>query len=222
MGSCISPVVANIFMEHIECSALTTFRKPSRIWLRYVDDVYCVIKSSVIDDFHHHVNSISSNIKFTLELEDNSSLAFLDVRVNHTVNCKLWTTIYDKPTHTDRYLQIDSHHPLHHKLAVARTLYHRIDSHIQKTSERKFDLDLTKKTLTLNGFLLDLPFPFLRVKPISQLVLNFFWIHNPTLHRRCIGQNQANTFRNRCSCGVQTIFNHWQISPFPKTSNKSQ
>ena len=119
MGSCISPVVANIFMEHIERQVLTTFREPPRIWLRYIDDMFCVITSSVIDDFHHHANSISPNIKFTLELEDNSSLAFLDVRVNRTVNCKLWTTIYQKPTHTDRYLQFDSHHPLHQKLAVA-------------------------------------------------------------------------------------------------------
>ena len=69
MGSCISPVVANIFMEHIERQALSTFREPPRIWLRYVDDVFCVIKSSVIDDFHHHINSISPNVKFTLELE---------------------------------------------------------------------------------------------------------------------------------------------------------
>ena len=143
MGSCISPVVPNIFMEHIERQAQTTFREPPRIWLRYVDNVFCVIKSSEIDDFHHHVNSISPNIKFTLELEDNSSLAFLDVRVNRTATCKLWTTIYHKPTHTDRYLQFNSHHPLHHKLAVAKTLYHRIDSNIQKPSERKFHLDLT-------------------------------------------------------------------------------
>ena len=130
MRSCISPVLANIFIENIERQVLTAFREPPRIWLRYVDDVFCVIKLSVIHDFHHHVNSISPNIKFTLELEDNSSLAFLDVRVNRTVNCKLWTTIYHKSTHTDSYLQFDSHHLLHHKLAVARTLYHRIYSHI--------------------------------------------------------------------------------------------
>ena len=65
--------------------------------------------------------AMSPNVKFTLELEDNNLLAFLDVYVKRTVNSKLWTTIYQKPIHTDRYLQFDSHHPLHHKLAVART-----------------------------------------------------------------------------------------------------
>ena len=64
------------------------------------------------------------------------------------------------PPHTDSYLQFDSHHPLHQKLAVARTLYHRIDSQNQKSSERKSHLDLTKKTLTLNGFPARFTHPF--------------------------------------------------------------
>ena len=85
-------------------------------------------------------------------MEDNSSSAFLDVRVNRTAICKLWTTIYHKSTHPDRYLQFDFDQPLHQKLAVARTLYYRINSCIQKSSERKSHLDLTKKILTLNGF----------------------------------------------------------------------
>ena len=97
MGSCFSPVVANIFMEYIERQALTTFREPPSIWPQYVDDVFCAIKLSVIDDFHNHINSISLNIKFTLELEDNSCLAFLDVQVNLTANCKFWTKFITNP-----------------------------------------------------------------------------------------------------------------------------
>ena len=46
--------------------------------------------------------------------------------------------------------------PVYHQLkcdkAVTPKLYHRIDSHIQKPFERKSHFDLTKKTLTLNGF----------------------------------------------------------------------
>ena len=151
-------------MEHIERQALTTFREPLRFWLLYVDDAFCVSNSSVIDDFRLHVNSTSPNIKITLELKDNSFLAFSDVCVNRTFNCKLWTTICQKPTHTDRYLQFDSHHPSHHKLAGATTLYHRIDSHIQKPSERKSHLDLTKKTETLSGFLAKFTYSFSKSK----------------------------------------------------------
>ena len=63
MGSCILPVVTNIFMEHIKRQALTSFREPLRILLRYVDDVFCIINSFVIDDFYPHIKSISPNIK---------------------------------------------------------------------------------------------------------------------------------------------------------------
>jgi len=33
MGTCILPIVANIFMEHIERLAVTSFRDPPRIWI---------------------------------------------------------------------------------------------------------------------------------------------------------------------------------------------
>ena len=36
--------------------------------------------------------------------------------------------IYRKKTHTNQYLQFSSHHPLHHKLGVIRTLLDRSDS----------------------------------------------------------------------------------------------
>ena len=46
------------------------------------------------------------------------------------------------------------------KLAVARTVYHRIDSHIKKSPELTSYLDITTKTLTLNGFPARFTYPF--------------------------------------------------------------
>ena len=38
MGSCISPIIANLYMEHIEHTAITTFHTPPNLWLRYVEE----------------------------------------------------------------------------------------------------------------------------------------------------------------------------------------
>ena len=59
--------------------------------MRYVDDIFCVIKTPVIDDFLHHINGISPSIKFTVEIEENRFLAFLDVRVSRSSDNTLWT-----------------------------------------------------------------------------------------------------------------------------------
>ena len=73
-------------------------------------------------EFHLHINSVCHYIQFTVEEEQNLSLPFLDVLVTR-YDKTLRTQVYRKPTHTDRYLHFDSHHPQHQKLAVTKTLY---------------------------------------------------------------------------------------------------
>ena len=81
MGSCISPIIAFIYMEHIEHTAITTFHTPPSLWLRYVDDTFCILNKDHINDFHTHLHSKCSHIQFTIEKEHNFSLPFLDVLV---------------------------------------------------------------------------------------------------------------------------------------------
>ena len=118
MGSYISPIIASIYMEHIEHTAITTFYTPPSLWLRYVDDTFCILNKDHINDFHTHLNSICSHIQFTIEKEHNFSLSFLDFLVKRNshngsiiTHSLLSTTIYRKPTHTNRYLHCMSHHP---------------------------------------------------------------------------------------------------------------
>ena len=40
--SCLSPVVATIFVEDVERYALTSFSSPPFIWIRYVEDTFCI------------------------------------------------------------------------------------------------------------------------------------------------------------------------------------
>lgn len=83
MGSPLSSIVANFFMEKFEKKALETYPlKPSR-WKRYVDDtnVKWPHGNEELNKFFEHLNEISEDIKFTMELEENESIPFLDVLV---------------------------------------------------------------------------------------------------------------------------------------------
>ena len=67
MGSPVSPIVANIYMEAFEERALSTALHPPKIWKRYVDDTFVVQLQSQRDEFFHHINQVDTSIKFTME-----------------------------------------------------------------------------------------------------------------------------------------------------------
>ena len=119
----------------------------------------CILNKDHINDFHTHLNSICSHIQFTIEKEHNFSLPFLDVLVKRnsrngsiTTHSLLSTTIYRKPTHTNRYLHYTSHHPKHQKLTVAKTLLSRVDTHITDNTQKHSEPQNIRSTLRLNGF----------------------------------------------------------------------
>ena len=152
MGSPLSPIIANMVMEEIEQTALNTYLNPPSLWLRYVDDVYAIMKKTEVEPFHDHLNTISTSIKFNKELEKSGQIAFLDVSVQQMEDGSLTTSVYRKPTHTDRYLQYSSHDPVNQKVCVARTLFSRAIS-ITSNNEKKIEeFHQITKTLKNNGF----------------------------------------------------------------------
>ena len=68
MGSPISPIAANIFMEDVENRALATSPCTPKIWKRFVDDAFTVIKKNQKQTFLNHLNSITSNIQFNQKI----------------------------------------------------------------------------------------------------------------------------------------------------------
>ena len=63
-------------------------------------------------------------LKFTIEFLGTDGLPFLDTLTKPTPN-SIESTVYRKPTHTDRYLDYNSNHPISAKLSVIHTLIHR-------------------------------------------------------------------------------------------------
>ena len=78
MGSPVSPVIANIYMEYFESLAIPTTPTLIMWWFRYVDDVHNVTRKDQVNKHQEHLNSTDPHIKFTIELPGTDELPFLD------------------------------------------------------------------------------------------------------------------------------------------------
>ena len=97
MGSPISPLVANLFMEEIEVQAISTSTTPPNLWKRYVDDTFTIIKKNNRHSFMQHLNSIHPDIKFTCEeVRYDASMPFLDILVTPEEDGSLKTSVFRK------------------------------------------------------------------------------------------------------------------------------
>ena len=145
MGSPVSPIVANLYMEYLEQKALST--APPRFWCRYVDDTF--VKEANKQGFLQHINSIDSAIRFTVEdNKEDGSIPFLDTIVKPEADGSLSITVYRKPTHTDQYLQWDSHHHLSAKFSVIQTLSHRAPTVCSKPELLQKEKEHLRKAFT--------------------------------------------------------------------------
>ncbi len=140
MGSPVSPIVANMYMEFLEQKAIATADveyKP-RLWKRYVDDILEIVQKGKVNALTDHINSIdeTGNIKFTHEEEQEGCIPFLDTLIVRKDSGSIKLLVYRKKTHTDQYLNFESHHPLHQKLGVIRTLLDRGQNIVTEESDQ--------------------------------------------------------------------------------------
>ena len=76
MGSPISPLIANLFMEEFEVEALSTCPHSPSLWLRFVDDTFVITKAELNQTLLQHINSQDPHIQFTAEPTQQGSLPF--------------------------------------------------------------------------------------------------------------------------------------------------
>lgn len=153
MGSPLSPVVANIFMEAFESQALESAELKPKVWFRYVDDTFIVWPhgKQTLSVFLDHLNRQHPDILFTMEIEQECALPFLDVLVTRKPDGRLGHSVYRKPTHTDRYLNAASHHHPAQKFSVINSLVHRAVK-VSEPDHLPAELNHVRRTLSDNGF----------------------------------------------------------------------
>ena len=149
MGSPVSPIVANLYMEYLEQKALSTAPHSPRFWHRFVNDTFVIQKEVNKQDFLQHMNSVDPSIRFTMEdNKKDGSIPFLDTIVKPEPDGSLSITVYRKPTHTDQYLQWDSHHHLLAKFNVINTLSHGAKTVCSRPELLEQEMDYLRKAVT--------------------------------------------------------------------------
>ena len=102
MGSPLAPVLANMFMDFHESKWINEYNlNKSKFYLRYVDNILAAFgneQDSLI--FLNFLNNRHPNIKFTIEKQNNNSIAFLDVFISGINNQNLTLQTYHKSTYT--------------------------------------------------------------------------------------------------------------------------
>ena len=152
MGGPASSVVAEIYMQSHESTALTTTDTPPKVWKRFVDDVYAIIHRNDLNAFHKHINNLHPKIQFTVEHESNRCLPFLDTLVTRNDNGNLSVSVYRKPTHTDQYLNFESNHQMSCKESVVSSLINRANDVISNIDDRNKEMQHIDSVLKENGY----------------------------------------------------------------------
>ena len=128
MGNPLSPVLAGLFLEHVESEILPLYTGVHPVfWKRYVDDILCLVPENfVLEEFLGYINSLYPTLKFTHEWEVDKKIPFLDVLI-HRPNSfsKLKLSVFRKSTNAEAYLHYFSCAALHIKIGLAQSLFLR-------------------------------------------------------------------------------------------------
>ena len=153
MGNPLAPILAELWMQKIEEKLNRFSTNKPLVWLRYVDDVFCIftIPKEKILEFHTRINRWHPNLQSTVEFKSNNFIAFLDVLITQEQE-KLTTSLYRTPTHTGLYLLWDSSQNRRYKLGLIKTLVIRIYRICSIKEIVNRELSLLRKTLANNGY----------------------------------------------------------------------
>lgn len=152
MGGPTSSVIAEIYMQAHESTALTTAACPPKVWERHVDDVFLIIKERSLNDFFEHVNNLHEKITFTIEKEKDACLPFLDTLIKRNHDRSLSIVVYRKPTHTDQYLNFHSNHQMSAKESVVSALFTRADNIISNVEDLRRENERIISVLAANDY----------------------------------------------------------------------
>ena len=121
MGSQPAPYLANISLSKFE----PTIKNDTKLFERYMDDILRSINRNRMEEKLAEINELHPNLKFTMEVENEGKLPFLDMCILHIGNT-LASTWYCKPTDTGLIMNFHALAPTRYKRSVVEGFIHRI------------------------------------------------------------------------------------------------
>lgn len=205
MGSPISPLFSDIYMDDLESQFLNNskFQKNILFYYRYVDDIICLWSGThrQLSTFLNHINSLSPTIKFTVEHENNRSLNFLDLTITR-LESSLEFNIFRKPTFTDTLIPYSSSHPLSQKLASFHSMIFRLLKVPLSTSNYEKELNTILHLASSNGYPHSIIFNILNKKKKSIMLKSIYSptsVSSPKFKRILFSPQYSSLIANTCN-----------------------
>ena len=137
MGSPLGPLMANVFMCHLEDKLARDGMVPS-LYKKYVDDTLVRMPNTdAATDFLTTLNGLHPSLKFTMELPADNWIPFIGIEIIKNGK-ELETRVYRKPTNTGLLLHFQSHVDKRYETSVLKTLLHRAHA-LSSTTEAFHD-----------------------------------------------------------------------------------
>lgn len=145
MGNPASPILANLVMNYVvtEVTQKLPFSLP--FFYIFVDDSCLAAPADELDFLLTTFNSFHRSLQFTMEVETDGKLCFLDTEVHRETDGSISTNWYSKPSSSGRILNFLSNHPTSNKVGIINGLLYRAT----KLSSQKFHNENMKKIKTL-------------------------------------------------------------------------
>ena len=124
MGSPLGPLMANVFMCHLE-EKLTRDVLMPHLYRRYVDDTLARMPNTdAAIMFLTTLNGLHPSLSFTMELPVDDRIPFISIEIIKN-GTKLETQVYRKPINSGLLLHFHSHTDKRYKDSLLKTMLHR-------------------------------------------------------------------------------------------------
>ena len=105
MGSNLGPKMASFAMDMLESKMDTFVGNKPVFYRRYVDDCFLIFnRKEGIKIFFVFLNSLDDDLQFTVEMEVDNNICFLDTKISNSRDGTLSVSWYIKDTNTGIYI----------------------------------------------------------------------------------------------------------------------